>query len=387
FPGHRLARARTELMRFVLTLHSHLPWVLHHGRWPHGSDWNSEATLDTYLPLLALLDRAERAGIATPFTIGIPPILAAQLAHPSYRKEVDDYFTHRLETIAEAPESLRATGDDNLLPLVPFWRKHIKALHDLWQQLDGDLIAEFRRHAKSGRIELISSAATHGFLPLLGRDESIRLQLLVGRAEHLRRFGDLPRGCWLPECAYRPAGEWNPWPGAPASASRVGIEEHLRYAGLRWVTVDPHILDAGHALSPYPMPGSESEATTGDEEATTGDGTVTTGDKEATTGDASVRSPYRAYRISPVPGRGRPVDILVRDPEATAQVWSRHGGYPGDGRYLEFHKSRYPGGLKFWRVTNPNADLGAKEPYRPDDAADATRWHADHFREVLRGVV
>ncbi|HRP07651.1 MAG TPA: DUF1957 domain-containing protein [Gemmatimonadales bacterium] len=353
-------------MRFVLTLHSHLPWVLHHGRWPHGSDWISEATLDTYLPLLALLDRAERDGIATPFTIGITPILAAQLAHPSYRKEVGDYFTHRLETIAEAPESLRATGDDDLLPLVPFWRKHVKALHDLWEQLDGDLISAFRHHADAGRIELISSAATHGFLPLLARDESIRLQLLVGRAEHLRHFGDLPRGCWLPECAYRPAGAWNPWPGASAQPNRVGIEEHLRYAGLRWVTVDPHIVEAGHALSPY----AGGEATTGDERATTSD----------------TRSPYRAYRMAPVPARGRPVDILVRDPEATAQVWSRHGGYPGDGRYLEFHKIRYPGGLKFWRVTNPEADLGAKEPYRPEDAFDAVRWHADHFRDVLRDV-
>jgi 1,4-alpha-glucan branching enzyme len=26
-------------MDFVLTLHTHLPYVLNHGRWPHGSDW------------------------------------------------------------------------------------------------------------------------------------------------------------------------------------------------------------------------------------------------------------------------------------------------------------------------------------------------------------
>jgi 1,4-alpha-glucan branching enzyme len=39
-------------MDFVLTLHSHLPYVLHHGRWPHGSDWLCEAALDTYLPLI-----------------------------------------------------------------------------------------------------------------------------------------------------------------------------------------------------------------------------------------------------------------------------------------------------------------------------------------------
>ena len=47
-------------MRFVLTLHSHLPWVLHHGRWPHGSDWICEAALDTYLPLVAALGPCNR---------------------------------------------------------------------------------------------------------------------------------------------------------------------------------------------------------------------------------------------------------------------------------------------------------------------------------------
>ena len=204
-------------MRFVLTLHSHLPWVLHHGRWPHGSDWICEATLDTYLPLLALLDRAAAEGIPTPTTLGVTPILAAQLSHPTLVEEVDAYFAHRLETIATAPDELRASGETDLLPVVEFWSHHVAALHRLWRSINGDILGALRRHAEAGRIELISSAATHGFLPLLGRDESIRLQLLAGRAEHLRHFGELPLGCWLPECAYRPAGPWQPWPTATAA--------------------------------------------------------------------------------------------------------------------------------------------------------------------------
>lgn len=358
-------------MRFVLTLHSHLPWVLHHGRWPHGSDWLSEATLDTYLPLLQLLARAEHDHAPLAVTIGITPILAAQLAHPSFRKEVDDYFAHRLETIADADESLRKSGDDALLPLVPWWRAHLESLQRLWVALDGDLLGAFRRHAEAGRIELISSAATHGFLPLLGRDESIRLQLLAGRAEHLRHFGELPLGCWVPECAYRPSGPWNPWPGAPAAAHRAGVEEHLRYAGFRWFTVDPHLAEAGEAW--HLTPGSMAATT----------------ERPAATllpSSDTIRSPYRAYTVAPVVERGRQVHVLVRDPETTAQVWSRHGGYPGDGRYLEFHKIRYPGGLKLWRVTSAQADLGAKEPYIPADAAGAVRWHAEHFRTVLKRV-
>ena len=52
-------------MEFVLALHSHLPYVLNHGRWPHGSDWLCEAALDTYLPLLERLQHSPRAPSGT----------------------------------------------------------------------------------------------------------------------------------------------------------------------------------------------------------------------------------------------------------------------------------------------------------------------------------
>ena len=32
----------------VLVLHGHMPWVLHHGRWPHGETWLFEAALGVY---------------------------------------------------------------------------------------------------------------------------------------------------------------------------------------------------------------------------------------------------------------------------------------------------------------------------------------------------
>jgi 1,4-alpha-glucan branching enzyme len=51
-------------MDFVLALHSHLPYVLNHGRWPHGSDWISEAAIDTYLPLLAALRQLRSSRIS-----------------------------------------------------------------------------------------------------------------------------------------------------------------------------------------------------------------------------------------------------------------------------------------------------------------------------------
>ena len=68
------------------------------------------------------------------------------------------------------------------------------------------------------------------------------------------------------------------------------------------------------------------------------------------------------------------------------QVWSRDQGYPGDGSYLEFHKIRWPGGLKLWRVTGPRTDLGDKQPYDVAAARHRAETHAHHFAELLAGI-
>ena len=83
-------------MDFILTLHSHLPYVLNHGRWPHGSDWLAEAAVDTYLPLIEALDLLAEEGVPAPVTLGVTPILANQLAHPSFGSELSAFFTQRL---------------------------------------------------------------------------------------------------------------------------------------------------------------------------------------------------------------------------------------------------------------------------------------------------
>src|SRR5438876_243528 len=191
-------------MDFVLALHSHLPYVLHHGRWPHGSDWLCEAALDTYLPLVEQLQQLAEQDVPSPVTIGFTPVLANQLASAAFAQELEAFFDQREAACQEAPASLAATGDTALLPLVTYWQTRFRRLRDLFHSLDHDLVTAFRRFQDAGRLEIIGSAATHGYLPLLASDESIRLQLVVGRNEHRRLFGRDPAGCWLPECAYRP---------------------------------------------------------------------------------------------------------------------------------------------------------------------------------------
>ena len=351
---------------FIFTLHSHLPYVLHHGRWPHGSDWICEAALDTYLPLLEVLRGLASDDVAAPVTIGFTPILANQLTSPVFVSEMETFFTQRVEACAEAPASLATTGDSHLLPLVGFWRERLERLRNLFHTIDADLIGAFRQLEAAGRIEIISSAATHGYLPLLARDESIRLQLAVGVSEHRRIFGRSPKGCWLPECAYRPRGPWEPWPTAPRMGMRRGIEEHLADAGYQFFFVDAHLAAAGRPLG---LSGDPA-----------GDPNMHTPVRSAIEGEP-LRSPYRAYRVA-----HGPVAAYVRDPKASMQVWSRFEGYPGDEWYMEFHKMRWPGGLKLWRVTGPGVDLGQKQPYNPDAAAGKARDHANHFAHLLAGI-
>lgn len=353
---------------FVLGLHSHLPYVLNHGRWPHGSDWLCEAAIDTYLPLLEALHRLADESVPAPVTIGITPVLANQLASGEFVKEMEAFFEQRLTTCAEAPASLVATGDGALLPLVEFWRNRFLRLRRRFHEADGDLVGAFRALEASGRLEIIGSAATHGFLPLLARDESIRLQLAVGTAEHRRLFGRAPVGCWLPECAYRPRGPWEPWPSAPRSGVRRGIEEHLADAGFRFFFVDSHLAEAGRPLGLSGDPTGEP-------------GAVHDGDPAR----QDRRSPYQAYRVAQTRGSAG-ISAFVRDPRASMQVWSRSQGYPGDEAYLEFHKMRWPGGLKFWKVTGANVDLGAKRMYDPAAAHARARGHAGHFAGILADI-
>ena len=83
---------------------------------------------------------------------------------------------------------------------------------------------------------------------------------------------------------------------------------------------------------------------------------------------------------------GSAVVALPREPHTAHQVWSRHGGYPGDPRYLDFHKRHADSGLRLWSVTDVGGDLAGKLPYHPDAAAVAVRDQAAHFVDLVARV-
>src|SRR5262245_17629701 len=108
-------------MDVVVVLHSHLPYVLHHGRWPHGSDWLCEATVHSYLPLLEQLLRLEEENTPAPLTLGITPVLANQLADPDFQSEMAAYFEHRIEAAAATARAVQAAGETDLVPPAEHW--------------------------------------------------------------------------------------------------------------------------------------------------------------------------------------------------------------------------------------------------------------------------
>jgi 1,4-alpha-glucan branching enzyme len=228
--------------------------VLGHGRWPHGSDWLSEVTIGCYLPVVEMLERLAAEGRRGLLTINLSPVLCEQLMHASFRPEIEAFLRQRLESIEENRTHFARTGEAALADLTRFWERTYRHVLDQFLALDGDVLGAFRRLAERGAIELITSAATHGYLPLLGREESIDLHLRVGGATHLRHFGSSPRGVWLPECGYRPRYEWTPPAGqlkGKVRRRRRGIEEFLAVHGLQYFITDAHLRRGGDPLSAY----------------------------------------------------------------------------------------------------------------------------------------
>ena len=67
---------------FALVLHTHLPWVAHHGAWPVGEEWLHQAWATSYDQVLDLLHTLAAEGRTDLVTLGVTPILAAQFDDP-----------------------------------------------------------------------------------------------------------------------------------------------------------------------------------------------------------------------------------------------------------------------------------------------------------------
>lgn len=367
----------SSLGSFAFVLHSHIPYVLSHGRWPHGTDWLLEVTAESYIPLLDALNDLVDEGYSPKVTIGLTPVLVEQLADESFKYEFAAYARMRAKAAAADAKEFGKLKEEHLAYLAGFWHDYYStALNHFKKRYNRSLVKAFKDLQDAGHVELITSSATHGYSPLLSQDVSIQAQVKQGVQTYERHFKRPPVGYWLPECAYRPAYRWSP-PLQPKGRTiepydRKGVEEFLSENGLKYFIAESHLLHGGETRGVYiDRFGALQKLWSQFSE------------KHDFAAD---KTPYMHYAVASK--AKEPVYVFFRDHVTGSQVWSRWQGYPGDEHYLEFHKKHSTGGLRYWRVTGPETDLGDKLVYEPDRAEEKTGYHADDFvrsaKEVLR---
>ena len=319
-----------------ILLHGHLPYVRHpeHGRFLEEL-WLHESITECYIPLLMKLHALAGEGIPFRLNVTLSPTLVHMLRDDLLRERYSARLRD-LEALAES-ETVRNQGHAHLGYLSRFYRDGFERIRRFWDRWSGDLVAAFSSLEEKGVIEILTCAATHGYLPLLAmQPETVRAQIAVAVAHHVRAFGRAPRGIWLPECGYYP-----------------GLEEELAAFGLRFFVVDTHSLL-----------------------------------------NASVKPRFGTYAPIFTPAG---VAAFGRDPESSRQVWSAKTGYPGDFWYRDFYRDigfdlpleqlgavAHPDGIKtytgikYHRITHEGG-LENKDLYHPYEARERAAEHAGTF--------
>lgn len=321
----------------LFLLHAHLPYVNH----PEHSDfleenWFFECVVETYIPLISMLERLVRDGVRPGIAISISPTLGAMLENETLEGKLARYIEMRLELIEK--ELVRAENDPALLKIVRLYQKLYEEAAGMIHTYSGDLITPLKQLQHAGHIEIITTSATHSILPLLTNPEALRAQISAAADDYYDRFNVKASGFWLPECAYDPR-----------------VQTYLKLSGFKYIFTESHAVEFAEG--------------------------------------APKSGVYSAYR-SP-----SGVNVFARDAESSKQVWSAKFGYPGDPAYREFYRDlgydaeyeyvkpylsedgkRRTLGLKYHRITG-DVDLAGKLLYDPDMALLAVERHAADFLE------
>lgn len=320
----------------ALILHAHLPFVRHpeHPTFLE-EDWLYEAITETYLPLLNVFDRAAEDGVPFKVALSLTPPLCEMLSDELLQSR----YLRRLDAMTELAEKEVALhrNEAGFAESSQLYLQHYTAARTLLlDKYRGNLLNGFRALQDAGHLDILTCGATHGFLPLITREEAKRAQIEVARRNYAKHFGRQPAGIWLPECGYSP-----------------GDDRLLWDAGLSFFVLDSHGIVYG---SPRPRYGIF----------------------------APIQTEFG-------------LAAFARDVESSRQIWSATEGYPGDPDYREFYRDlgydadfeyikpylhpdgvRRNIGIKYYRVTG-KVDLHEKEPYNPEWAARRAAVHAAHF--------
>ena len=320
---------KNYLGSLAIVLHAHLPYVRKHEKNSLEEDWLFQAILECYIPLLKVIESSrEQDTNNTKLTLSLSPTLLSLLQNKQIQKKFSSWIKTRIEFLFDLPPKEKAASE--------FLMRNIRDNYLYWEECNGNLIERFKNLYISGNLDILTCAATHGYLPILRENpETVLGQINTAIRSHEIIFGARPLGIWLPECAYY-----------------ENLDAVLFNCGIRYAVLDGHGILNG---SPRPR--------------------------------------YGVY--APICSK-KGVAFFGRDSESTLPVWSSREGFPGDSVYREFHKdlgwelspselqkkgikTSRPLGLKFHKITNNKASLNKKEFYIEDEAIKKVEEHADQY--------
>jgi len=319
----------------ALVLHAHLPYVRHpeHEHFLE-EKWFYEAVTETYLPLLWTFEKLLEDGVDFRVTFNLSPTLISMLSDDLLRQRYARHLEKLIELAGREVERTRNQPEFHATALM--YQDLFSRAHYLFtEKYRWNVVQAFKKLQDAGKIEVITTGATHGYFPLLGlQREAIHAQVATAVKVYESHFGRRPLGFWLPECGYHP-----------------GDERILKKFGIKYFFVESHGLL--HA-SPRPKYG------------------------------------YFAPVYTP-----SGVAAFGRDMESSKQVWSTREGYPGDFDYRDFYRDigydldldyigphilngtiRTHTGIKYYRITGLS---DYKEPYVRSCALEKAALHAGNF--------
>lgn len=320
---------------YSLFLHAHLPFVRHPDHvFFLEENWLFEAISETYIPVLQMFERLVNDGVKFRITMSITPPLANMLKDPllNYR------YKRHLEKLIELSEKevQRTKKDGKLNILASMYLRKFNNFHSYFtKSLKMDIIRKFKEFQEIGVLDIVTCTATHAFLPLVKREETVNALLATARDSHRDNFGIEPNGIWLAECGYR-----------------QGLENNLHKHGLIYFFCE-------HTCTIYSDP----------------------------------KAIYGSF--APVLCREAPVAAFPRDIHSSKQVWHAKTGYPGDSSYREFYRDigfdldfeyikpyihpdgiRINTGIKYYSITGKTSYKGIYDPFK---AIETASGHAQHF--------
>lgn len=322
----------------MFVLNAHLPFVRHPAYEQFVEEsWLNDAISETYLPLLRVFNQLENDGVPFCITMAISPTLSAMLSDELLQERYVKYVKKKINLGKREVE--RTSFDPVFNKLAKMYYKiDLENYEDFTELYKCNILKGFKELEKKGRVRIITSAATHAFLPFYENyPNALEAQVRTAVMSHCRIFGKEPSGFWLPELGYMP-----------------GIEKILKTNNIKYFFTAVHSFLLDKEMPKY-----------------------------------GIYAPVST-------GEANGVTVFCRDIQSSNAIWSYDEGYPGNPIYREFYRDIgfdltaeylgdqiYKDGIRvntgFKYYANTGKPKEEKRPYDPDEALLKIEEHAENF--------